>query len=338
MAVNALDGKGKKSSKQIVQATINVYGPKHFMDEVDQALSTIPSSLQHPLFLEPNIPYINPQFFYPGHEKTDLRHLVGQNSEDGTSGLSHAVDEIMGSLNNWSNDQESSISRFHLILDQYLVDTKLKDHQLQGVNFILSREDPEVAKQMERQMLISIDHSLLMRSDTSCSGGIVADMMGLGKTLTMLSAILCSKQIKQRYRIGGYDDHHDFEERPQLTLVVLPSRQLLDVWKNEIDRRFRPQTFKTQIFHGQTRAKDRDYLLSNDIILTTYHTLERDSSSNRILSTIIWSRIVLDEGKSKISIPENHHYLQLLKRIIYVTLPPKYIKPWYLSRARRDGV
>jgi hypothetical protein len=128
MAVNALDGKGKKSSKQIVQATINVYGPKHFMDEVDQALSTIPSSLQHPLFLEPNIPYINPQFFYPGHEKTDLRHLVGQNSEDGTSGLSHAVDEIMGSLNNWSNDQESSISRFHLILDQYLVDTKLKEY------------------------------------------------------------------------------------------------------------------------------------------------------------------------------------------------------------------
>jgi hypothetical protein len=51
-------------------------------------------------------------------------------------------------------------------------------------------------------------------------------MMGLGKTLTMLSAILCSKQIKQRYRIGGYDDHHDFEERPQLTLVVLPSRRM----------------------------------------------------------------------------------------------------------------
>ncbi|KAM0338727.1 hypothetical protein ACHAPQ_002125 [Fusarium lateritium] len=34
----------------------------------------------------------------------------------------------------------------------------------------------------------------------------------------------------------------------------------------------------------------------NDIILTTYHTLERDSSSDRILDSIKWSRIVLDEA------------------------------------------
>ncbi|CEI60342.1 unnamed protein product [Fusarium venenatum] len=122
-----------------------------------------------------------------------------------------------------------------------------------------------------------------MRSDSSCSGGIVADMMGLGKTLTMQSAILCSKQLKQQYNMNG-------------------PKTKVDTHRLTISARFRPQTFKTQIFHGQTRAKDRYHLLYNDIVLATYHTLERDSSSNRISSTIRWSRIVLDESKSKSAI------------------------------------
>ncbi|KAG8355649.1 hypothetical protein FVEN_g6502 [Fusarium venenatum] len=128
IGVNALYGKRRKSSKPIVQATVNIYGPKHLMDEVDEALSTISTSLQHPLFLEPNISYINPQFLYPGPGKTDLRHLIGQTSKDTTSGLSQVVDGVMGCLNYCSEDQESSISLFQLIFDQYLVETELKEY------------------------------------------------------------------------------------------------------------------------------------------------------------------------------------------------------------------
>ncbi|PTD02170.1 hypothetical protein HYE67_000295 [Fusarium culmorum] len=262
----------------IVKATVNVYGPKYLMDEVDQALSNIPSSLQHPIFLEPGVPYINPQFFYPSAEKTDLRYLVGPACEDTTSHVSRTVDRVMNCLDNWSEDGNAA------------------GHQLQGVEFILDREDSESVKQADKTALMSINHCLLSYADKPSLGGILADVMGLGKTLTMLSAILCSKQLKQNYDISGSNNRNSDSQQTDLTLIVLPSRQLLDVWKNEIAQRFRPQTFKVHIFHGQTRAKNQDQFLDSDIVLTTYHTLEKDSITNTILNSISWSRIVLDEA------------------------------------------
>ncbi|UZP37041.1 hypothetical protein NXS19_004857 [Fusarium pseudograminearum] len=287
ISVNALGGRRTKNPKIPIKATVNIYGPKSLMDEVDQALSVIPLYLQHPDFLETGITYINPQFFYPGPEKTDLRHLVGGASENVTSEL---VDGVMQCLDSCSEDgsgTETSPSPFQPIFNQYLLETKLKDHQLRGIDFILEREDQNAAKQMNERMSISIDHCLLSHPEKPGLGGILADVMGLGKTLTMLSAILCSRELRQ-----SYED----TERQHATLIVLPSRQLLDVWKNEIDQRFKTETFQTQIFHGETRAQERDQLLNVDIVLTTYHTLEKDGNGDKILNAIKWLRIVLDEA------------------------------------------
>lgn len=63
-------------------------------------------------------------------------------------------------------------------------------------------------------------------------------------------------------------------------------------------RRFQPHTFKTVTFHGDARPKKRELLLGHDIVLTTYHTLEKDNRGKGILNSINWSRVVLDEGKS----------------------------------------
>ncbi|KAH7196368.1 SNF2 family N-terminal domain-containing protein [Fusarium flagelliforme] len=300
ISVNVLSGKRIKSKKSIIQATINVYGPKHQMDEVDQALSEISSYLQHPVFLEPDVPYINPQFFYPSAEKTDLRDLVGARSEDATSGTSRVVDEVMESLDDWSeyiNTKGCHREFLQAMLDRYLLGTQLKEHQFQGVEFILGREELDVAEQMNKRMFMTIDHCLLLNSGKTGLGGILADVMGLGKTLTMLTAILCSKQLEDPYPSCTASASGENEpERSNSTLVVLPSRQIMDVWKNEIEQRFQPQTFQVEIFHGQGRARNAKPLISSDIVLTTYHTVEKDSNGGRILSSVVWSRIVLDEA------------------------------------------
>ncbi|EKJ70216.1 hypothetical protein FPSE_09590 [Fusarium pseudograminearum CS3096] len=303
IGVNALDGKRRKPAKTIVKGTVNVYGPKYLMDEVDQALSHIPAYLQHPVFLETDILYINPQFFYPSTEKTDLRHLVGPACEDTTSQLSRTVDGVMDCLDNWSEDRNAagcSIKHFQSLFNRYLADTKLKEHQLQGVEFILDREDPVSVKQMEKTLLMSINHCLLSYADKTSLGGILADVMGLGKTLTMLSAILCSKQLKQSYDMSGSNNPNDYRQQLNSTLIVLPSRQLLDVWKNEIDRRFQPQTFKVHIFHGLTRAKNKDQFIDCDIVLTTYQTLEKDSTHHiRNSSTKTHKAAVALQGETR---------------------------------------
>ncbi|TVY64496.1 DNA repair protein RAD5B [Fusarium oxysporum f. sp. cubense] len=304
LGVDMFRGKRKRSVKGLqVQASVNLYGPRSSMGEVDEALSeigTYRTYLQHPAFLEPGIPYINPHFFYPTSQKADLRHLVGSSSleSDIKSKISQEVEDVMESLDGSSEDITAARSGdLQQILDRFLLNTRLKEHQLKGVEFILGREDEEVATQMHRHMLLSIHHSLLSHPDKPGRGGILADVMGLGKTLTMLSAILCSKQLGQPSVRDSTGNIRTQEHPPSsITLVVLPSRQVLDVWQNEIDRRFQPQNFKTVTFHGDARPKKRELLLGHDLVLTTYHTLEKDNRGKGILNSIKWSRIVLDEA------------------------------------------
>ncbi|KAH7211217.1 SNF2 family N-terminal domain-containing protein [Fusarium oxysporum] len=304
LGVDVLRGKRKRSGKGLpVDISVNIYGPKNSISDVDEALSeigTYRTYLQHPVFLEPGIPYINPQFFYPTSHKTDLGHLVGSSSQENDikSNIFQEVEDVMESLGGSSEDITAAGSGdVQQILDRFLLNTRLKEHQLKGVEFILGRENEEVATQMHRHMLLSIHHNLLSHPDKPGRGGILADVMGLGKTLTMLSAILCSKQLGQP-SIRDSTGNIKTQEHPpsSSTLVVLPSRQVLDVWQNEIDRRFQPQSFKTVTFHGDARPKKRELLLGHDLVLTTYHTLEKDNRGKGILNSIKWSRIVLDEA------------------------------------------
>ncbi|KAG5662611.1 hypothetical protein KAF25_005029 [Fusarium avenaceum] len=292
---------GRKSNSKPLQVgiTVNIYGPRSSMDEVDQAISKIESYLQHPVFLEPDVSYINPQYYYPSPERTNLRHLVGPIRENIASSRSREIENVMDHLETPEDisSQSYSIVGLSETLDRFLPHTKLKEHQLQGVEFILGREDAASMSQIHKKMLMAIHHNLMSYAHVPGCGGILADAMGLGKTLTMLSAILCSKELtlslsKDICSIG--DDYKSTASN--LTLVVLPSRQLLDVWKNEIDQRFTPDAFRVAIFHGNARVKERSQLLDHDVVLTTYHTMEKDSSSNRVLSSIKWSRIVLDEA------------------------------------------
>lgn len=131
LAVNSLNGKQGKSKGAITKVTINIYGPKAVMGEVDQALSEISANLQHPVFLEPDVVYINPQFFYPTAEKTDLRHLVGPVLEDAKSDTSRAIDGVMESLGDWLEDTSAMRCPQRYLrstLDTYLARTTLKEY------------------------------------------------------------------------------------------------------------------------------------------------------------------------------------------------------------------
>ncbi|KAF4493232.1 hypothetical protein FAGAP_10650 [Fusarium agapanthi] len=309
LRVDMLCGKRKRSWKGLpVEVSVNIYGPRNSLSGVDGALSeigTYRSYLQHPVFLEPGIQYINPQFFYPTSEKTDLGHLVGSSARerDTHAKISQDVEDIMESLDGSSENITAAKNEdVRQILDLFLLDTRLKEHQLKGVEFILGRENEEVlATVISMTSLRSADYgipsSLLSHPKEPGRGGILADVMGLGKTLTMLNAILCSKQLGQSYTSDTSSNsntgHHS---ALNMNLVVLPSRQVLDVWQNEIDSRFQPQTFKTVTFHGDARPKKRELVLGHDLVLTTYHTLEKDNRGKGILNSIEWSRIVLDEA------------------------------------------
>ncbi|KAG7407156.1 hypothetical protein Forpe1208_v012730 [Fusarium oxysporum f. sp. rapae] len=135
--VDIFRDKRKRSGKGLpVGVSVNIYGPRNSMSDVDQALSevgTYRTYLQHPAFLEPGIPYINPQFFYPSSQKTDIRHLVGSSSQESDikSKISQEVEDVMESLDGSSEDITAARSEdVQQILDHFLLNTRLKEYAI----------------------------------------------------------------------------------------------------------------------------------------------------------------------------------------------------------------
>lgn len=69
-------------------------------------------------------------------------------------------------------------------------------------------------------------------------------------------------------------------------------------WKADETRHLRPNALKVLAFHGDKRPGSKELVVDHDIVLTTYATLVADCrSAKKILPSVEWFRIVLDEGE-----------------------------------------
>ena len=138
----------------------------------------------------------------------------------------------------------------------------LFQHQIDGVNWMLQRES---------------------RADF----GILADMMGLGKTMQILAFLLLQRYKPIRYR--------------NKTLIVLPTN-LVDQWLGEITERVHNGFFKVCVLSSGEDVKafmDAEFVYY-DAVITTYSCLASLYSSNPqhpFLAECQWYRIILDEAQ-----------------------------------------
>ena len=77
-----------------------------------------------------------------------------------------------------------------------------------------------------------------------------------------------------------------------------------------VTRHFKKNSLRFTVYHGSLRQKDTDLLSSFDIVLTTYDTIrtenpQLDAHSQRqgVIQSIIWHRVVLDEGRRHPFVP-----------------------------------
>lgn len=96
-------------------------------------------------------------------------------------------------------------------------------------------------------------HWLLAQEDSEYGGGVLADEMGMGKTIQTIALLM-----------------NDLTKRP--SLVVAPTVALMQ-WKNEIDQHTNGK-LKIYTYHGASRTVNTAELASFDVILTTYSVLE----------------------------------------------------------------
>ncbi|MDQ7045951.1 MAG: DEAD/DEAH box helicase [Sulfurimonas sp.] len=106
--------------------------------------------------------------------------------------------------------------------------------------------------------------------------GILADDMGLGKTVQTLAHL---SKLKEDAKL----------DKP--ALIVMPT-SLIANWKNEA-KKFTPN-LKVLSLHGNDRADRFEFIVENDILLTTYALIIRDKE---LFDKYTFSYIILDEAQ-----------------------------------------
>lgn len=136
-------------------------------------------------------------------------------------------------------------------------------------------------------------HWLRTQEKSDFHGGILADEMGMGKTIQTV-AMLVSDNSRGEGCAG--------------TLVVAPSVAIMQ-WKQEIEK-YTNNALSILIYHGSNRESSAVKIKNYDIVLTTYNLLESDYRKQQsgfkrkhgivkersLLHSIDFHRIVLDEA------------------------------------------
>ncbi|KAI4849825.1 hypothetical protein E4T44_03107 [Aureobasidium sp. EXF-8845] len=111
-------------------------------------------------------------------------------------------------------------------------------------------------------------------------GGILADQMGLGKTVTCIANIVNGRPLKT------YLPHLRSDSRT--TLIVLPS-SLLGQWENELERhaiseklRKKRGLGRPRVFKDSESEKHKPMDFDRDIVLTTYHDVRASWPAHEI--------------------------------------------------------
>eukprot|EP00898_Chlorokybus_atmophyticus_P001067 jgi/Chlat1/1961/Chrsp158S02270 len=136
-------------------------------------------------------------------------------------------------------------------------------------------------------------------------GGILADSMGLGKTVMTTSLIAKDAGKQERgkwieYETQGPDGLVKLRIMRGGTLVVCPM-SLLAQWREELDTHCTKGFFNAHVYYGGDRNREKHSLASYDVVITTYNILstELNGDGTRETSPLLnlhWHRIVLDEA------------------------------------------
>ncbi|KAF5228847.1 hypothetical protein FAUST_10821 [Fusarium austroamericanum] len=278
----AVKGLSRKSTKSPFETSVNIYGYELDARDIGQQLSKVGAFLQHPFYLEEGVEYLNPQFFHPQDGPRYMTHLVGMDEPKFQGKVfSDVVEGVLSSLDNGLPNL--GINDPEIILTDDLItplqETNKTSHQKTALSFILRHETPEYCQQVGRELLFHTRVPSHKAIPSLSLGGILADVMGLGKTLTILVSIYHSRCSAENFQNTNIDVDMDQPTYPRTSAT-----------------HFRDGSIRVNTFHGESRSTQSTSLMNYDIVLTTFATLVSDCKRHKVLQSVEWFRVVLDEA------------------------------------------
>ncbi|KAF3076718.1 putative SWI/SNF-related matrix-associated actin-dependent regulator of chromatin [Trichoderma lentiforme] len=306
-------GRANRPSEAIVKVDINVYGPQSAAMKIGDDLSSGKLWLQKPGNMRCDVIYDNPHFLRLKMNGVQLqpKQPIPQAIREGSSSrrrreerLRNMLEEVYKSINTREINAVGAGDR---------VVKMLKRHQEEALGFMLERESGHINDTYRLWESIPVEggnteyrHKITRAKvrtgiqPIERGGGILADEMGMGKTLSMLTLIVKTiddgKEWAEQQENGAKVD--ETIKRSRSTLVIVPSALLINNWVNEIAVYLKHKV-KVIKYHGSDRPKDIEQIADSDIVVTTYSTLTAEyqvKSKPSPLHCVDWFRVVLDEA------------------------------------------
>ena len=299
---------GRQRKKVRRSATINVallvHGTVSVAETVGEVLSGAKLFLQHPIEFPA---MISKKVHNPHLLQIAGRQSATQDLEQAEIGIS---DPTLQSL--FESTFQDSFLRAASQDSRVLSD--LREHQLIAVDFIVRKEKDTLPEPLNlwqarrtRNGIPYYEHLVTKEQRSGpkpkeSEGGILADVMGSGKTATMLAVIVATldeSRCRWNNTLLKRRSASDEPARCSATLVVVPSVLILDNWMTEIEQRIQPNVLRLHKYHGWLKEISHDRLAPKDLVLTTYATVQADAGSKiwKFFCSVEWHRIILDEGE-----------------------------------------
>lgn len=311
----------RREVSEYYDITINLYGPKKDAQRIGKFLSQKQIYLRTPISSDNGIEIFNPQEPMSLAPRT-IRNVTSSTLHSGTSTgyVVRTQEEIRCDVVGMFDSLERSEDMPEKEQDPSII-TPLLTHQKQALYFLTSKEQISSsdyqaedknslwrvkyrANGTKTYYNIITGHEQLEKP-REVLGGILADMMGLGKTLNMLALIVGS--LREAREFGEqpspeFDGDNILERNSKATLLVAPLSTLAN-WEQQIATHLTANTLKYYIYHGSNRISDVDNLAEFDVIITTYSIVASErsgrSGSKKRGSPLYrtnFFRIILDEA------------------------------------------
>ncbi|KAF2664318.1 hypothetical protein BT63DRAFT_460620 [Microthyrium microscopicum] len=304
-------GRAQKATDATVRVDVFVFGLKSDASMVGKQLSDGKIWLQKPDFLPRDKEYFNPQVLkLEGFENIETDQPDTLDVPSGQSGLERDDEGFQDAVKDVF-DKLTRIEQLERVDQDQRVRTELLQHQEEGLGFMIQRETGQIPdKYLLWEEIKDGDNIRYRHAVTGAvshirhpesGGGVLADDMGMGKSLSILSLIAKTSHLADEWLYNSQEGASTMKCHSRATLIIVSSALLINEWIHEVDKHL-DGSISFVKYHGTKRRTLKNRLQTADIVLTTYNTLVQDFHQNgrrtphSVLHEINFFRVVLDEA------------------------------------------
>ncbi|KAL9031346.1 MAG: hypothetical protein Q9196_000601, partial [Gyalolechia fulgens] len=302
---------------------VNIYGPKSKAENIGKFFKAKMLKLLTPFAVDAGKEICNPHA--PAITRNDaLPRTSNASPMNVVAGfVSRTAEEIRNDVLGMFDSLQKSENLPEMEAQNCII-TPLLGHQKQALHFMVSKEQKRIFGDNEednnslwrlrirpngqRTYYNVITGQEEHKKPSESLGGILADMMGLGKTLSILSLVVHhlpdAQEFARQEPPSPEEDETPLVRNSQTTLLVSPLSTVAN-WEEQIKAHIEPGALPYYIYHGSNRNKDIQMLSGFSLIITTYQIVSSEYSGRGTrkgdgspLFQTNFFRIVLDEAHS----------------------------------------